>query len=764
MKTISLQSSHLKIPETTLRAIKKAAEIFTSENLEDVLQDYPDPSGDDLLRERINAMTPTWSGEVLVTGSATQGLNLALNIIGRKKTLAVKTPVFFGVLRQAEELGIRIKIWEDVQELESLGSFDAVLLSSNFTPPEGNSFSAEEKVAIAKLAEKNDAFIIEDNAYDPIWYDSFPAPINYNPDKIIRVCSLSKIAAPSFRLGFVKAASSVIKAMRSAKITLDLSTSIIPQLLAREALAEDVLNSFRKEMRERVILLRDLLQQKTGINITMPHGGVFICLNLPEGTDIKGLQDQLIKLEVLVDTNYHYYPDGKNRPYIRLNAGAASQEQIKRAALRIAIVLSNMSPQQELSKAKPYAGKTILVTAGHAIESIDVVRHFTNKVRPESQGHQLAEELVELGAKVVLVSAKTKVQVNKNIVFVSETLEGKPIRKTEDLLSTATAISAAIKFDAVVSMVSVPSLKIAHEYDKKLKVKHNQDDLITLEVQKNISPVEYFKDNTDIVTVMGYDQYQKLVVLKDSELSKGIVSIIEDLKNKPKLEAPKEICTTSHGTTQLLKGKKIIVTSGRTHEKLNSYGDIITNFASGRQGHAIASSLANMGAEVVLITGPSIVADPENSLVRTLHIETADELHQTSLKELPADAAVCVCAVSDFKISNQEESDGKIVLVQNPDTLMSLGRHATLRPKVVIGFAAETNDLINYATDKLKKKGADAICANQVGKAMAERHHNLNSIQFITHEVVDSWYETTKEEIGLKIGEVINSLLKNKLA
>ncbi len=769
MKEISLQSSHISIPATTRQAIEGATKDFYESGIEAALQDYPDTWGDAVLRERIDAMTPTWGGEVLVTGSATQALNLALNTIGKDRTIAVRVPVYFGVLRKARELGLEVKTWETIDELEAIGKFDAVLVSSNFTPPTGKSFTADEKAKIAEAAGNNGTWLIEDNVYDPLWRDACPEPVPYDPDRTIRIGSLSKIAAPGFRLGFIKASAEVMKSLRSAKITLDLSSSIIPQILARDTLQKNVLDTVRRETQQRVDLLRGLLQEKTGVEITQPDGGPFVCLPMPKEMDIKVFQTKLAAIGLKIDANDQYYPDGKNRPYVRLNAGAANMDEIRIAAHRISMALDAMTlgikdlTQEFMSQASdsPLQGKVILVTGGQVKENIDGVRHFSNTKRPEGQGHQLAEILAKLGAKVILVTAKTRLAPPPGVLTISHTVDGRVIQNTTDLIEMAGQVANLASVDAAVSLACVPSLRFATEADHKLKVKGTAQEEVKLKVRENVSSLLVMPKPS-----IGFDQYQNFHGAEDDIVADEIVKIMGSLNEADAPVAPKEKIKEGNYISHYLSGKKIIVTSGNTHEVLTPSGDIITNFASGRQGHAIAQALEDMGAQVSLVTGPNLMKDPVGP-VKTTHILTAEDLKAACLAELPADAAVCVCAVGDFKVKEikdiEFDADGfaDLIVEQNPDILKTLGLHETQRPGIVIGFAAETHDLLKYATDKLERKGADAICANHVGNGQT---HDVNTIQFVTRTGVEAWEECGKDQVGFMIGKKIMRLSEQKSA
>ena len=169
---------------------------------------------------------------------------------------------------------------------------------------------------------------------------------------------------------------------------------------------------------------------------------------------------------------------------------------------------------------------------------------------------------------------------------------------------------------------------------------------------------------------------------------------------------------------QPLQGKTAIVTSGPTYEPIDPVR-FIGNRSSGKQGHAIATSLAQHGADVTLISGPTTLPDPEG--VKIIHVETARDMYDTVHNALPADIAVCAAAVSDYGVvakpqkHKKSQGDLHLDLTDNPDILHAIATHKN-RPDVVIGFAAETENLVKNAKEKLLKKQCDAIVANLVGQ------------------------------------------------
>ncbi|WP_432815024.1 bifunctional phosphopantothenoylcysteine decarboxylase/phosphopantothenate synthase [Sphingorhabdus sp.] len=212
-----------------------------------------------------------------------------------------------------------------------------------------------------------------------------------------------------------------------------------------------------------------------------------------------------------------------------------------------------------------------------------------------------------------------------------------------------------------------------------------------------------------------------------------------------------------------LSGQRILVTAGPTHEAIDPVR-YIANRSSGRQGFAIAAAAADLGAEVTLIAGPVHLATPPG--VARIDVETAIEMQAEVEKALPVDAAILVAAVADWRAVQAPEQkikkDGGIIpalnLTENPDILASLAKHPN-RPKLLIGFAAETEKIVEHAQAKLTKKGCDWIVANDVsGDVMGGAN---NAFHIITKDGVESWPESAKDVIARKLMEkVANALAK----
>jgi phosphopantothenoylcysteine decarboxylase/phosphopantothenate--cysteine ligase len=215
--------------------------------------------------------------------------------------------------------------------------------------------------------------------------------------------------------------------------------------------------------------------------------------------------------------------------------------------------------------------------------------------------------------------------------------------------------------------------------------------------------------------------------------------------------------------SKLLKGRRVLVTSGPTREPIDPVR-YISNHSSGRQGHALAQAAAAAGAEVVLISGPVDLADPRG--VKTLHVESAREMLSAAEQALPVDVAIFAAAVADWRVAEQakeklKKTNGKssLDMVENPDILATISRHKQ-RPQLVIGFAAETEKLIENARAKLKRKGCDWIVANDVSPETGVFGGAKNTVHLVTANGVEDWPLQSKEAVaaGLvqKIADTLN--------
>lgn len=205
-----------------------------------------------------------------------------------------------------------------------------------------------------------------------------------------------------------------------------------------------------------------------------------------------------------------------------------------------------------------------------------------------------------------------------------------------------------------------------------------------------------------------------------------------------------------------LAGRTAIVTSGPTYEAIDPVR-FVANRSSGKQGHAIAKALADLGASVTLITGPTNLNDPSG--VKTIRIESACDMLDICQKHLPADIAVCAAAVSDWapetyqnsKIKKISDTPVTLKLTQNPDILSTLSQSVENRPRLVIGFAAETDNLVDNAKTKRAKKGCDWVVANSVSAENPVFGADENQVYFIASDRVEEWPKATKDDVAKKL-------------
>ena len=210
-----------------------------------------------------------------------------------------------------------------------------------------------------------------------------------------------------------------------------------------------------------------------------------------------------------------------------------------------------------------------------------------------------------------------------------------------------------------------------------------------------------------------------------------------------------------------LKGRRFLVTSGPTHEPIDPVR-YIANRSSGKQGHAIAAALAQLGADVQLVSGPVAIADPTG--VETVHVETAAQMLAAVEAALPVDGAVFVAAVADWRVAEAHGQKLKklagateapaLKLTENPDILATIGHHAQ-RPGLVIGFAAETENLVANAEAKLARKGADIIVANDVSPESGVMGGDRNRVTLISAAGQEAWPELGKDEVAERLARLI---------
>ena len=227
-----------------------------------------------------------------------------------------------------------------------------------------------------------------------------------------------------------------------------------------------------------------------------------------------------------------------------------------------------------------------------------------------------------------------------------------------------------------------------------------------------------------------------------------------------RMSEPEEIVAAIEAlltTERPLAGKRALVTSGPTREAIDPVR-YISNHSSGKQGHAIAAALAQLGAEVTLVSGPVAVADPPG--VTVVKIDSADEMLAACLKAGRVDVAVCAAAVADWKAAKPAAAKIKkkpgaappaLELAPNPDILATLSKPGPKRPMLVVGFAAETENLVANAIDKRTRKGCDWIIANDVSTAAGTFGGERNTVHLISAEGVENWPTMAKDDVALRL-------------
>lgn len=214
-----------------------------------------------------------------------------------------------------------------------------------------------------------------------------------------------------------------------------------------------------------------------------------------------------------------------------------------------------------------------------------------------------------------------------------------------------------------------------------------------------------------------------------------------------------------------LTGKRVLVTAGPTHEPLDPVR-YIANRSSGKQGYAIAAALRNLGADVTLVTGPTSISTPAG--VDTVRVETAREMMAASEAALPVDCAIMCAAVADYrpsietdhKIKKERGGLTNIPVAENPDILKTISQMKAGRPRLVVGFAAETDDVLCHAEAKRKRKGCDWIVANDVSPgADCPMGGERNEIILITDKGDETWPQMPKDEVARRLAGRIGKAL-----
>ncbi|MBV9747503.1 MAG: bifunctional phosphopantothenoylcysteine decarboxylase/phosphopantothenate--cysteine ligase CoaBC, partial [Acetobacteraceae bacterium] len=235
------------------------------------------------------------------------------------------------------------------------------------------------------------------------------------------------------------------------------------------------------------------------------------------------------------------------------------------------------------------------------------------------------------------------------------------------------------------------------------------------------------------------------------------------------VRAIRALLAPSSALDRPLAGKRALVTSGPTHEPVDPVR-YLANRSSGQQGHAIAAALASLGADVTLVSGPVAIPDPAGTGVR--RVETAREMLAACEAALPVDVAVCAAAVADWHVDGASEHKLKKVpgaappelrLVPNPDILATLSQPSLRRPRLVVGFAAETDAVLANATRKREAKGCDWIVANDVRPETGIMGGSANRVQLVTAEGIEDWPLLPKTEVAARLARRIAQALAERV-
>ncbi len=216
-----------------------------------------------------------------------------------------------------------------------------------------------------------------------------------------------------------------------------------------------------------------------------------------------------------------------------------------------------------------------------------------------------------------------------------------------------------------------------------------------------------------------------------------------------------------------LSGRRILVTSGPTHEPIDPVR-YIANRSSGKQGHAIAAAAARAGADVTLVSGPVNIPNPPG--VRVIRVETAREMLAAVEQALPVDCGIFCAAVADWRVASEggqkfKKESGKLPdlsLTENPDILATVSRMGDKRPELVVGFAAETEKVVPHAQSKLARKGCDWIVANDVSEAGGAMGGDTNAVHIVTKDGVEDWPTMGKDQVAERLVACIAGTLKGR--
>jgi|GEM_PF-6387910 len=378
----------------------------------------------------------------------------------------------------------------------------------------------------------------------------------------------------------------------------------------------------------------------------------------------------------------------------------------------------------------------VLLISGNTREYIDQIRFITkeNLIKTKS----INSGLQDLGYQVF------NLKVNKI--------------SSKDLLKQSTQFIKENNIDIAVSLIKTTNFKALKIEKKKLKIKDKNkkkkkkpNNHFTLKLQKNINYIEQLILKNPKIKIYGYQENNKI-----KRSGKIPLKIIKAINKQKKITRNYQRIVKKYRNNNF-ENINILITSGPTVEKISKYGDIISNFSTGNQGYEIAKEFIKSGARVTLISGSTSITTPEHKNLKVIFIKTAIEMKRKVFENLKTDIFISVAAVADFRPKNLiKVNDKNLTMIENPDILNLVANHKTLKPKLVVGFCAETHNLLKSAKDKLKRKNLDLICANYVGNKIKKRKTTKNSVFIIS-----------KNDEIIKTDEInkskVSKILKNEI-
>ena len=392
--------------------------------------------------------------------------------------------------------------------------------------------------------------------------------------------------------------------------------------------------------------------------------------------------------------------------------------------------------------------KHILLIIGGGIaafKSLDLIR------RLRERGHQVTPVLTRAGAEFVTplsVSGLAATKVYQDLFDLTDEAEMGHIElsRAADLVVVAPATA-----DLMAKMAG------GHANDLASTLLMATDKRVLIAPSMNVRMWEHAATQRNLATLLG----DGILVVGPNE---GDMACGE--YGPGRMAEPLEIVAAIEGALKdgPLQGKHVLVTSGPTHEPIDPVR-YIANRSSGVQGAAIARALMGLGADVTFVTGPADVAAPQG--VKVVAVQTAAEMQAAVRAHLPADAAIFAAAVADWRVEGASDSkikkDGKgmpkLAFTENPDILAEVSALRKGRPKLVIGFAAETDDVIANATAKRKRKGCDWIVANDVSPATGIMGGPENDVTLITADGTEDWPRMGKDAVAARLAQKVANAL-----